>query len=142
MLTSWASSTTTQSNGGARALIRTEPQNRQVTITVTGPTKSRQQLAGLCQAPADGTARPKNLRRAAVGAGPRAAYPRQLTPLSVHPAAVDGAGTVHAAAPCRDRSSDISGPPSNTASVEPLVDMLCCKNWIANAAARTAVRIL
>ena len=34
----------------ARALIRTEPQDRQVTITVTGPSKARQQLAGLCQA--------------------------------------------------------------------------------------------
>lgn len=35
---------------GARALIRTEPQDRQVMITVTGPGKARQQLAGLCQA--------------------------------------------------------------------------------------------
>lgn len=34
----------------ARALIRTEPQDRQVIITVTGPKKARQQLAGLCQA--------------------------------------------------------------------------------------------
>ena len=34
----------------ARALIRTEPQDRQVMITVTGPAKARQQLAGLCQA--------------------------------------------------------------------------------------------
>ncbi len=34
---------------GARALIRTEPQDRQVMITVTGPAKARQQLAGLCQ---------------------------------------------------------------------------------------------
>jgi internalin A len=34
---------------GARALVRTEPQDRQVMITVTGPTKVRQQLAGLCQ---------------------------------------------------------------------------------------------
>ena len=34
----------------ARALIRTEPQDRQVVITVTGPKKARQQLAGLCQA--------------------------------------------------------------------------------------------
>jgi internalin A len=34
---------------GARALIRTEPHDRQVMVTVTGPTKSRQQLAGLCQ---------------------------------------------------------------------------------------------
>ncbi len=38
------------SREGARALIRTEPQDRQVMITVTGPSKSRQQLAGLCQA--------------------------------------------------------------------------------------------
>jgi internalin A len=36
--------------GQARALIRTEPQDRQVTITLTGPPKARQQLAGLCQA--------------------------------------------------------------------------------------------
>jgi internalin A len=34
----------------ARALVRTEPQDRQVMITVTGPKKARQQLAGLCQA--------------------------------------------------------------------------------------------
>jgi len=34
---------------GARALIRTEPHDRQVMITVTGPEKARQQLAGLCQ---------------------------------------------------------------------------------------------
>ncbi len=34
----------------ARALIRTEPQDQQVMITVTGPAKARQQLAGLCQA--------------------------------------------------------------------------------------------
>ena len=38
------------SREGARALIRTEPQDRQVMITVTGPVKARQQLAGLCQA--------------------------------------------------------------------------------------------
>lgn len=38
------------SRDGARALIRTETQDRQVMITVTGPTKARQQLAGLCQA--------------------------------------------------------------------------------------------
>jgi hypothetical protein len=92
--------------------------------------------------PADGTARPKNLRLGAVCAGPRAAHPRQLTPLSVHAAAVDGAVTVRAVAPCRDRSSDTAGSPSNTASVEPYVDMLYCKNGIANAAARKAVRIL
>ena len=35
---------------GARALIRTEPHDRQVMVTVTGPVKARQQLAGLCQA--------------------------------------------------------------------------------------------
>jgi internalin A len=34
---------------GARALIRTEPQDRRVMITVIGPKKARQQLAGLCQ---------------------------------------------------------------------------------------------
>lgn len=38
------------SRDGARALIRTEAQDRYVLITVTGPTKARQQLAGLCQA--------------------------------------------------------------------------------------------
>lgn len=38
------------SREGARALIRTEPQDRQVMITVVGPVKARQQLAGLCQA--------------------------------------------------------------------------------------------
>jgi internalin A len=35
---------------GARALLRTEPQDRLVMLTVTGPKKARQQLAGLCQA--------------------------------------------------------------------------------------------
>ena len=35
---------------GARALIRTVPQHRQVMITVIGPHKARQQFAGLCQA--------------------------------------------------------------------------------------------
>ena len=34
----------------ARALIRTIAQDRQVVITVTGPAKARQKLAGLCQA--------------------------------------------------------------------------------------------
>ena len=38
------------SREGARALIRTEAQDRQVMVTVTGPGKARQQLAGLCQA--------------------------------------------------------------------------------------------
>jgi hypothetical protein len=38
------------SRKGARALILLEPQQRQLTITVTGPTKTRRQLAGLCQA--------------------------------------------------------------------------------------------
>lgn len=35
---------------GARALLRTEPQDRLVMVTVTGPDEPRQQLAGLCQA--------------------------------------------------------------------------------------------
>lgn len=35
---------------GARALIRAVPQDRQVSITVTGPTKPRLQFAALCQA--------------------------------------------------------------------------------------------
>ena len=38
------------SRKGARALIRMEPQQRQLTITVTGPAKTRHQLADLCQA--------------------------------------------------------------------------------------------
>jgi hypothetical protein len=50
--------------------------------------------------------------------------------------------TVRAAAPCHDRSRDTADSPSNAASVAPPVDMLYCKNEIANAAARTAVRIL
>ncbi len=37
------------SREGARALLRTEPQDRQVMITVSGPEKARQQLAGLCR---------------------------------------------------------------------------------------------
>jgi hypothetical protein len=36
--------------GDARALLRTEPQDRQITLTVVGPLKDCQQLAGLCQA--------------------------------------------------------------------------------------------
>ncbi len=35
---------------GARALLRTEPQDRVVMVTVTGPPEARQPLAGLCQA--------------------------------------------------------------------------------------------
>ena len=35
---------------GARALIRTEPPDRQIAITATGPKDARRQLAGLCQA--------------------------------------------------------------------------------------------
>jgi internalin A len=38
------------SRKGARALILLEPQQRQLSITVTGPTKTRNQLAELCQA--------------------------------------------------------------------------------------------
>ncbi len=38
------------SRKGARALIQMEPQLHQLTLTVTGPTKTRQQLADLCQA--------------------------------------------------------------------------------------------
>lgn len=38
------------SRKGARALILLEPRQRQLTITVTGPTKTRHQLADLCQA--------------------------------------------------------------------------------------------
>ncbi|MEM1185406.1 MAG: COR domain-containing protein [Planctomycetota bacterium] len=34
---------------GARALLRTEPQDRQVMLTVTGPEDARRQLAGLCR---------------------------------------------------------------------------------------------
>ena len=45
----WASGVVL-SREGARALIRTEAQDRQVMVTVTGPVKARQQLAGLCQA--------------------------------------------------------------------------------------------
>jgi internalin A len=45
----WASGAILQRDG-ARALIRTEPQDRQVMITVTGPADARRQLAGLCQA--------------------------------------------------------------------------------------------
>ncbi len=35
---------------GARALLRKEPQDRVVMVTVTGPAEARQALAGLCQA--------------------------------------------------------------------------------------------
>jgi len=38
------------SRKGARALIHHEPPKRQLTITVTGPTQTRHQLADLCQA--------------------------------------------------------------------------------------------
>jgi hypothetical protein len=36
--------------GGARALLRTDPQDRRVIVTVTGPVAARRHLAGLCQA--------------------------------------------------------------------------------------------
>jgi hypothetical protein len=38
------------SRNGARALILIEPHQRELSITITGPTKTRQQLASLCQA--------------------------------------------------------------------------------------------
>ncbi|MEM1331540.1 MAG: COR domain-containing protein, partial [Planctomycetota bacterium] len=44
----WASGAIFERDG-ARALLRTEPQDRQVMLTVTGPTDARRQLAGLCR---------------------------------------------------------------------------------------------
>src|ERR1022692_1376401 len=92
--------------------------------------------------PADGTADPKNLRLGAVCAGPRAAHPRQLTPLSVHAAAADGADFVLGDGRGHSRLPDTSGWHANAANAGPSAYRLHYSNEIANAAARTAVRIL
>ena len=84
--------------------------------------------------PADGTARPPNLRSKAVCAGPRAAAQRQLTPLAACAAAV----IARAAAPCPDRLPDTSGSPANAATGVPPAGILHGNNDFANAAARTA----
>jgi hypothetical protein len=83
---------------------------------------------------------PENLCRRSLCAGPRAAASRQLTCFAVHVA--DAAGSVPAAGHAPLRSPDTSGSPANAASVAPPADILYCNNAFANAAARTAVRIL
>jgi len=84
---------------------------------------------------------PTNLCQPTISAGPRATAPRQLT-LAAHAAADDTVDVVPAAAHAPARSPDTSGSPANAASGVPLADMLHCNNESANAAARTAVRIL
>jgi hypothetical protein len=83
---------------------------------------------------------PENLCRRSLCAGPRAAASRQLTCVAVR--AADADGSVPAAGHAPLRSPDTSGSPANAASVAPPADMLHCNNAFANAAARTAVRIL
>jgi len=117
--------------------------------------------------PVDGTTEPKNLRLAAVCAGPRAAPPRQLTPLVARvaslsllhwsrncmpprqptppvarAAAADNAAAVLGDGRGHSRSPDTVGWPANAASDAPLADRTHWNNGNANAAARTAARIL
>lgn len=93
--------------------------------------------------PADHRAASQNLRTQALGAGPRAANPRQLThpatPRTVHAPARDTADSVPADVLGLSRSPDTAGSPANDANAAPLVDTLHCNNAFADAADRTAV---
>jgi hypothetical protein len=80
----------------------------------------------------------QNLRTQALGAGPRAVVPRQLTLLVVHAVALDTAGSVHDTARDRDPWPDNAGSPANAATAGPLADTLDCNNAFADAATRTA----
>ena len=95
--------------------------------------------------PADGTARLKNLRPGAICAGPRAAYPRQARRRFFRSRCRcrRGAETVHAVAflAVIGRAILLARLPTLPASSISLTGHYC-KNGIANAAARTAVRIL
>ena len=86
-------------------------------------------------------AAPKNLHRLTLGAGPRAADPRQLTLFAVPEDAADTAATVHAAVRGRAPWIDTAGSHASTATAEPIGNRLHCNNAFADAAARTAVRI-
>ena len=87
------------------------------------------------------TAALKNFRSLMLGAGPRATAPRQLTRFAVRVVAVDTADFDPADAPDPGRSPDNAGSPADAASAEPLPDNLRCNSVLADAAARTAVRI-
>ena len=91
--------------------------------------------------PAVHTAASKNLRALMLGAGPRPAIPRQLTPFGVHTTAADTAAPGRAVAHVQKRWLDNAGSLADAASAEPLADNLRCNSVLADAAARTAVRI-
>src|ERR1700683_675285 len=88
---------------------------------------------------AEHTAGPKNLPAPTPCAGPRAATPRQLTPLAVHATALDSVWTAHAVFVCRSRSRDTAGSTTNTASGELRGDTVHCNSAIVDAGTRTAV---
>jgi hypothetical protein len=83
----------------------------------------------------------KNLHSLMLGAGPRPANPRQLTPFAARAAAADTAAPGRAVAHVQNRWLDNADSPADAASAEPLADNLRCNNVLADAAARTAVRI-
>jgi hypothetical protein len=82
----------------------------------------------------------QNLRTQTLGAGPRAAPARQLTPLLVRAAARDTADSVPAGVLGHAPSLDTAGSPANDATAAPLVDMMHGNNAFADDAAKTAVR--
>jgi len=92
--------------------------------------------------PAVHTAATENLRARMLGAGPRTTTLPQLTPFAARAAAADSAAPESGAAPGLGRSRDTAGSLADAASVEPPADNLRCNNVFADAAARTAVRIL
>jgi len=91
--------------------------------------------------PAVRTAAPENLRSLMLGAGPRPAKPRQLTPFGVHATAADTAALGRAVARVQNRWLDNAGSLADAANAEPLPGNLRCNSVLADAAARTAVRI-
>lgn len=82
---------------------------------------------------------PKNLPAPTPCAGPRAANPRQLTPLAARATVLDNVWTARAAFVYRSRSRDTAGSTTNTASGERRGDTLHCNNAIVDAGTRTAV---
>jgi len=82
-----------------------------------------------------------NLRSGMLGAGPRAALPRQLTWTGARATVVDTVDFGPAVARALDRWPDNAGSPADAANDEPLADNLRCNSVLADAAARTAVRI-
>ena len=77
-----------------------------------------------------------------LGAGPRAAPPRQLSRLAVRAAARDTAGSGPDGCRGPAASLDTADSTANAANVVPLVDRIHCNNALADDPAKTAVRIL